>query len=247
MDYTTVADDFFLNMNLHTALKLPSSRETVLHFCEAVQKEFPQMTTFFQRDSGEFVLEGDRDADSYRWLEIQSRRLSAGYFNPSEMAMACHLHRWVLKRSVYYLGVGPLDVESLDVAFGFNMDYHGNRDAIVAEALLSGSHLGSAFLDEPGRSIGFEPTITLAMDEECCLQARLVIETRCGSYQVRTGQYEDEPISVYFTVRGYPRQGGLMNMDESFEQQCELAEDMVDRLVIPHVINPIAAAIAAAQ
>ena len=49
-DLSSVADDFFVNLNLQTAMALPNSRETVLHFCEAVQKQFGPMRSFFQRE-----------------------------------------------------------------------------------------------------------------------------------------------------------------------------------------------------
>jgi hypothetical protein len=244
MDFSDIADDFMVNMNLQTTLTLPSSRETVLHFCEAVQKEFPSMTQFYQRDTGEFVLEGDRDQGAYQWLELQPHRLMAGYFNPPSLEEARRMHQWLLDRSVYFLGVSPLDVERLDCLFGFNLDFEGNRDAVVAQALLAGSPLAALLSEGTGRPIEFEPALSVALDADCCLQARLSLETRCGPYQVRTGQYEDEPISVYFAVSQSPRPGRLLNIKDGFASQFEWCEDLAERFVAPQVINPIAAAIA---
>ena len=139
VDFSSVADDFFVNLNLQTTMPLPTTRENVLHFYEAVQKQFPSLTSFYVRDSGEYVLEGDRDSGSYRWLELQTNQLAAGYFSPPRREDAYRFHRWLLDRSIYYLGVSGLDVEALDVMFGFNLDYRGNRDAIVAQALLNRS------------------------------------------------------------------------------------------------------------
>jgi len=246
-DFQGIADDFFININLQTVLPLPQARETVLHFCEAVQKEFPAMTSFHQRETGEFVLESDRDRGSYRWLEMIGSRLTAGFFNPPSVADARRLHAWLLERSLYYLGVGGLDVECLDVLFGFNLDYQGNRDAIVSRALLGGTSLG-ALLEEAGEAtLECEPNLVVSLSEDCNLQARLSLETRSSSYQVRTGQYEDEPLSVYFTVRQYPGPGQVLDLKAAFARQCELCEDLTCRLVIPHVIQPLAAAIAAEQ
>jgi len=246
-EFSSVADDFFVNMNLQTTLALPQGRETVLHFFEAVQKQFAEMTNFFQRDSGEFVLESDRDKGQYQWLELQSHRLTAGQFNPPDLADAYGLHEWLLERSVYYLGVSGLDVECLDVLFGFNLDYRGNRDAIVTEALVGGSALAALGADAAMNPIEFEPNLVLAMDEDCSRQARLLLETRSSTYQVRTGQYDDEPVSVYFTVRQYPRPGELIPLKETFAQLYELCEDLSRRTVIPNVIHPIATAIASAD
>jgi hypothetical protein len=246
MDFSSIADDFFVNLNLETTMQLPDSRETVLHFFEAVQKQFPSMAGFFRRDDGEYCLEADREAGSYQWAEIHRRRLCAGHFNPPGMADAAGLHEWLLERSVYYLGIGGLDIEALDVMFGFNLDYTGNRDELVAEALLAGSPF-SGLLGEGLRPVEFEPSLVVAIDEGCYMQARIAIETRCNSYQVRTGQYDNEPISVYFTVRRYPQPDQVIDAVASFRRQREIAEDVVSRLVIPQVIRPIAEAIATAQ
>lgn len=246
MDFRNLADDFFVNLSLQTTLQLPDSRETILHFCEAVQKEFKEMASFYQRETGEFVLEGDRDSGSYQWMELQSRRLTAGYFNPPDAATAYRMHRWILERSLYYLGVSGLDVECLDVLFGFNLDYVGNRDLIVAEALLGNSPLGAMAGLGSTKPIECEPSMVIALEDECYLQARLSLETRSSSYQVRTGHFEDEPISVYFTVRQYPRLANVMDFQASFAHQCEVCEDLTRRAVIPNIIQPIATAIASA-
>jgi len=133
------------------------------------------------------------------------------------------------------------------VLFGFNLDYTGNRDMVVAEALLSESPL-ACFLSEPGiKAIEYEPNIVFSLDEECCTQARLSIETRCSSYQVRTGQYEEEPISVYLTVRGYPAQGKVLDLQEAFSQQFKICEDFASQHVVPQIVQPIAHAIATAR
>ena len=237
---------FPINLNLQTAMDLPNSRETVLHFCEAVQKQFSEMTSFYQRESGEFVLEGDRESGSYQWLELEARRLTAGHFNPPSLEHACQLHRWIVERSIYYLGVSGLDVEAIDVLFGFNLSYRGNRDAVVAQALLADTPLASLTEEPAAFPIECEPSFVVALDEGCHLQARLSVETRCSSFQVRTGQYDDEPISIYFTVRRYPAPGKLLKTQEAFAEQCALCEDLARRYVVGQVIQPIAAAIATA-
>lgn len=244
-DFNTVADDFFVNLNLQTTLALPNGRETVLQFCQAVQKQFPGMTSLFHRDSGEFVLEGDREAGSYQWMELQTHRLSAGQFNPPTMDDAIHMHRWLLDRSVYFLGVDGMDVECLDVTLGFNLDYVGNRDSIVADVLMGPSPLAALSAEGIGRCVEFEPSIVFALDDDCYLQAKLSVETRCSSYQVRTGNYADEPISIYFTIRRYPAPGKVMDVRSTFAELSATCIDMACRVIVPQVVRPLAAAIAA--
>ena len=243
-NFSNFSDDFFINLDLMTALQLPQSRETILQFFEATQKQFPDMADFYQRESGEYIIEGDRGAGSYRWVELETRRLSAGSFNPADTETACRQHSWVLDRSRYYLGISHLDVESQDLIYGFNLDFTGNRDAIVWEALLSGSLLAS-LVGQDMPIVNCEPSLIIGLEPTLGMQARLAIETHNSSYQIRTGNYEEEPISVYFTVRSHPRPGEQFDLVTSLRRQAEMAEDMLTNIVIPRIIQPIRSAIAA--
>lgn len=246
-DFGNYSDDYFINFDLHTSLPLPQGRETVLHFCEAVQKQFPDMTDFHQRENGEYALEGDRSGGSYRWIGMEARRFSAGAFNPTEAEDAYAMHAWLLDRSRYFLGVSHLDIESLDLVYGFNLDCTSNRDEIVHEALLSGSRLASFLNETDATALNVEPVFIVALDCDCALQARLAVETHNSTYQVRSGVFEEEPISIYFTVRAHPQPGRKFDMLESLTHQTEIAEDIVEKVVVPNIVYPIASAIAAAQ
>ena len=80
--YSSLCDDFYVNMNLSTEMELPANRETVLHFFERVQKTYPTMRNFYCRDRGDFVLEEDKDQGDYRWVTIENRRVCSGQVNP---------------------------------------------------------------------------------------------------------------------------------------------------------------------
>ena len=54
--YSSVCDDFYVNMNLSTEMELPHGRETVLQYFERIQKSFPSMRNFFCRERGDLVL-----------------------------------------------------------------------------------------------------------------------------------------------------------------------------------------------
>ena len=100
-------------------------------------------------------------------------------------------------------------------------------------------------LEVPGaRVINYEPSFTLVLDETCRLQCRLSVETRTDAHQLRTGQYDDDPISIYFTVRQYWGSGPDRTFLDSFRRQREIGEEMVQNLVIPKVVRPLAQAIA---
>ena len=242
--YGSFCDDFYVNTSLATELELPRSRETVLHFFECIQKDLSQMTRFFRTEDDELRLEEDRESDSYRWISIGADQLHSGHVNPSSLADAYHQHALVLELAPYHLTLSDLDANSLDVLFRFDFNYTGNHNEIVAEALFGGSPLG-AMTDLPGaRAIDYQPSVVVALDPMCRLQACLSVETRTTSYQVRTGQYDGDAISVYLTVRQFWSPDVGKTFCESFRQQCEVLEDILDSHILAQVVNPIAEAIA---
>jgi hypothetical protein len=233
------SDDFFVNVCLQTTLPLPQNRETVLNFCQAIQRQFPTMTSLTQRDEQEYVLEGDRESGSYRWMELHSHRLASGYFNPPAVDDAMAMHQWLLERSRSFLDTGGLDVDCLDLSYGFNLDYVGNRDDLVAEALLGQSPLAMLIGGGLGKCIECQPALVVSLDSDCATQARLMVETRCDTFQVRTGQYSPDPIGIHMTVRRHPQPGEVINVPEALEELSGLVQDITHRLVIPHVLEPI--------
>ena len=241
--YDNLSDDFFINMNLNTEMVLPTQRETVLNFFERVQKTFPSMRNFYSRETGDFILEEDKDQSQHRWLSIEKRRICSGCMNPETVESAMQQHALVLQLVPYMLSVSPLDCEALDFLFGFDFNYRGNHDEIVAEVLGGGPAIDT-LKDIPGMQVlNFEPSITIALEDSCRRQARLVVETRTNAYQVRRGDYPEESISVYFTVRQY----GSLQTESSFEETMhELRDDCEDLLrdhILDRVIKPLHQAI----
>ena len=238
------ADDFYVNLNLNTEMELPNSRDTVLHYFEQMKKAFPDLRNFYTRESGDLVLEGDKDESSYRWLALEPRRLCSGLVNPHALEDAYRQHEMVLELAPHMLTISVLDCEALDVMFGFDFNYEGNHDEVVAEALGVIPGLEALFDRSPARVINYEPTITLALEDSCRLQARLSIETRTNAYQVRTGEFGDDQISLYFTVRQYWGQGTEGSFLDAFRRQRTIGEEMLQSAVIPRIVRPLARAIA---
>jgi hypothetical protein len=242
--YFNDADDLYMNMNLNTEMELPTNRDTVLHYFEQMKKRFPELRNFFTRDNGDLVLEGDKEQGSYRWLAIEPRRLCSGQVNPESLDDAYRQHELVLELAPHLLTISMLDCEALDVMYGFDFTYDGNHDEVVAEALGVGSGLEGLLEVPSGRVINYEPSITLTLDESCRLQCRLALETRTNAYQIRTGEFPEDQISVYFTVRQYWGTGPELTFLDSFRRQREIGEEIVQRKVIPRVVRPLAQAIA---
>jgi hypothetical protein len=244
-EYSSFADDFYININLNTEMELPKSRDTLLHFFERMQKSYPEMTNFYTRENGDFVLEEDKEKGHYRWVSLENRRLCSGCVNPARSEDAYEQHELVLELAPYHLSVSTLDCEALDVLFGFDFTYGGNHDEIVAEA-LGITKAVEGILELPGaRVINYEPSATIALDENCRLQCRLSIETRTNAYQIRTGDFHDDQLSVYFTIRQYWGFGPRTTFIESFAKQRKVGEELVESHVLPNVVRPLAQAISA--
>ena len=244
LPYGSLADDVYVNMNLNTEMKLPESRETILDFFERVQKAYPTMRNFFTRENGDFVLEEDKEEGHQRWLSLEPRRVCSGYINPDDPDIANQQHQLVLQLVPYMLSVSPLDCEALDYMVGFDFSYRGNHDALVAEALGTGTAL-EALIDTSGAHVlNYEPSVTISLDESCCVQARIMIETRTNAYQVRRGEFPEDQISVFFTVRQY----GSLKADDSFEESFTRlrhhSEELMESYVVENVLQPLAHAIA---
>lgn len=233
--YESIADDYYINMHLNTEMQLPAGRETVLGFFERIQKTYPTMRNFHTRESGDFVLEEDKEQGHYRWVTIESRRICSGYVNPPSPAAAIEQHLLVLDLIPFMLSVSPLDCEALDLMLGFDFVYRGNHDALVAEALGFTPALES-MLNIPGaQPLNFEPSITMTLDEACRLQARLMVETRTNAYHVRRRDFPEEPISVFFTVRQY----GSLPVQSSYKEALQAISEKVDELMELHVVEQV--------
>ncbi|MBX7169163.1 MAG: hypothetical protein K1X74_22700 [Pirellulales bacterium] len=241
--YASLCDDFYINMNLGTEMELPSNRETVLHFFELIRKKYPTMRNFYTRDKGDFVLEEDKDQGQYRWTTIEPRRVCSGHVNPDSVATAMSQHELVLDLAPHMLALSPLDCEALDLMFGFDFTYRGNHNQLVTEALGVAPAM-ERLLDVPGTSvIHYEPSVTLALDDECRLQVRVSVENRTNAYQVRTGDFPEEQLSVYVTARQYGSLGPDMTFVAALGRLCSVCQDMVDNHVIDQILQPLARAI----
>ena len=242
-DYGMFSDDFYVNMNLATELDLPKNRESVLHFFEQVRKRFPPMANFYCREKSEFVLEEEKDRGAYRWVSTEPRRLNSGTINPDSIEDALELHRTILELVPYELSITPLDCESLSVTFGFDFGYRGNHNEILTQVIGVAPALEKLVSQPYGKVLSNEPSIQFALDEECRTQCRVSFESRTTAYQVRTGEYSEDQLSVYLTVRRYDSLGANESFDAEFIRLSALGRDLVDEYLVASVLRPLQEAI----
>ncbi len=131
--------------------------------------------------------------------------------------------------------------------FAFDFMYSGNHDEVVAEALGLNTTLESLLANagQPGHQL--RAVADAGPGRACRLQCRLSIETRTNAYQIRTGQFPEAPISVYFTVRQYWGRQPYKEFGESYRNQRRICQELVDSHIIPAVVRPLAQTIAAKQ
>jgi hypothetical protein len=231
-------------MRLGSQMALPHNRETLLHLFERVQKTYPGMTRFRKNDNGEFNLEEDRSSHSYRWVSLEPRRLSSGHVNPPSIEQSMGVHTMLLEAAPHHLGISPIEIDYLDVLFGFDLAFGGNHDEIIAESLLAECPL-TCLTEEPGaRAVDIQPSVTVSLSDDCRLQARIDVVTRTNSYQVRTGDYNDDVISVYLIVRRYWGDRPKDPLEELFQQMAKRADALCASYIVPRILRPISTAIA---
>jgi hypothetical protein len=202
------------------------------------------MSRFRKTDGGELNLEEDRTQESYRWISLDAKRLTSGHVNPASIDEALGLHTLLLELAPHQLGVSRLEIDYLDILLGFDLEFSGNQDEIVAESLIGSSPL-ICLGEEPGaRLVDFQPTVTMALSDDCRLQARIDVVTRTNSYQVRTGDYADDVISVYLILRRYWGDRPRVALEQQLKKMAERAGQLANTRVVPNLLKPISTAIA---
>lgn len=225
-------------------MELPTGRETLLHFFEQIKRKYPSLQNFYSRERNEFVLEEDKQKGSHRWVSAEAKRVCSGHMNPAEVDEAIEQHAFVMDTIPYTLSVSPLDCESLNLMYGFEFAYRGNHNELLAEALGISPAMEKLTEIEGAKLVAFDPSIQIALEDDCRTQCRLSVEARTTAYHVRTGEFPEEQVSVYLTMRRY----GSLDNDETYESKLrnlhERAISIIDDYVLENVVEPLRAIIA---
>jgi len=145
--FAALCTDFYVNQKLALKMDLPTNRETLLDLFQRIKRDLPGMDRF-RRFDDELALESPGEHAEYSWMALRPTSIRSGWVNPPALERAYRLHQLILDVSPFFLSISPLDVEYLELVFGFDVQAHGNRSAIVFEALLADSPLGQ--LVRPG-------------------------------------------------------------------------------------------------
>lgn len=241
-----VCDEFYVSSRLFLKLDLPLQRETVLHFFDRIRKDYPSLAKMHRREDGTLILE-DEGADDRprRWLRLDRNSLRIGQFAPTNLDEVQQYGQLVYTQAPYHLTFSELDYDHLEVVFGFELNYRGNHDQLVVEALqLDQTALGSLLADEDAKIIDAQPFFGVALNAGCDLQAYVEIKSRTTTFEVRQDSYEDQPITVMLTLRKYWGVEPPKSLAEAYNSLFQTAHEIASDKIVPHFVNPLAMAIA---
>ncbi len=238
------SDDFYVNVNLNTEMDISTSRDSVMHYFEQVRKQYPSMKNFYARERGEFVLEEEKEQGFYRWTSVEQRRVCSGYVNPPNYHDAIDQHTSILEQIPYTLSISGLDCESLNFMYGFDFSYRGNHAELIAEALGVSPALEPLLRGQATRLIGVDPSVQFALDSECRVQCRISVESRSSTLAIRTGDFPEEQLSVYLTIRRYGSLPVGTTYADAIKPLQEHAETITGEYLVENVLVPLQRAIA---
>ena len=241
-----VCDEFYVSGRLYLKLDLTPNRETVLHFFDRIRKEYPNLNKMRRREPASLLLEEDSDdRESRRWLRIDPGSLRFGQLAPANRDDVLAFGTTILTQAPFHLSFSDLDYDHLEVTYGFDLEYQGNHDQLVAETLLGESAgVGFLFGDRAARIIDVQPYFGIAITPGCDLQAYVEIKSRTTTFEVRSESYDGAPITVFLTVRKYWKAEKTTALAENLATLFETADELATEIVVPNFVNALAAAIA---
>ena len=89
-----------------------------------------------------------------------------------------------------------------------------------------------------------EPAIQFALTDDCRTQCRIAIETRSSAYHIRTGEFPEEQISVYLTLRRYGSLGTDTTYVDTLDELKAHASNILNKYVVENVLQPLQQTIA---
>ena len=241
--FATFCSDFCINQKIALKMDLPEAREPTLELFDRLRRQLPRLTRV-RRVEGEVALESAEDEQDFLWVALRQTSIRSGHVNPKSTDDGYKIHRAVLETAPWFLSMSPLDIDHIELVFGFDIETASHRDGIVYEALLAKSPLGSLLDCDHDHPIDVQPFVGISLTEGRELQASFEVKTRPHRADTKHSSTTD-PISVYLTVR---RNGPLSSLDELptiFATLCGHAERLAEQRAIPHLVMPIWQAISA--
>lgn len=242
----TRCDEFYVASRLFFKLELDPSRETLLHFLEQIRRAYPPMSRFHRLDDGSVVLEEEPRGERHgnRYVKIEPGALKFGYYHAESLECVERFGAHVLSQAPYDLSLSDLDYDYMEVAYCFDLEFRGNHDELIAETLFPDHPLLGAIGGEERNVVDCQPFFGVSVSDDCSTQAYLEVKSRTTTYEIRSGEYACQPLSVYLTVRRYWGFGGSNDLVAVHSELLTAGESLTQRRIIPTVVQPLIEAIA---
>lgn len=243
--FGALCDEFLINTRMFLKLELNPTRESTLHFFEQVRKTYPSLTRLRRRDDGGLVLEEDsEDGRGRRTVRLEQTAIKFSMSNPPSAAAARQFGQAILNHAPYALSLSELDLDYMDVVFSFELEYRGNHDELIADTFFPDNPLIRALSTDQTHVIDCQPFFGVSLAPDCETQAYVEIKGRTSTFELRTGEYEPAPLSVQLTLRRYWGSGELPAAAAVHQALLASGQQVAEERIVPHVVQPLAAAIA---
>ncbi len=236
--FGALCSDFYVNQKIDVTMDLPTTRETILDMFDRVKKVVPDMERL-RRFENEIALESSEVNGRYCWLALRKTSIRSGWVNPESFEEAYKLHQLILETAPWFLSINAIDVEAIELVFGFDLHARANRNEIVFDALLADSPLAALFEPSDETLLDVQPFLGLAIDDDSSIQAALEIKTRTSPRSVMEHSFDNEPLSVYLSVRKQGPFESIEQFSSVFGTLAGHAERLAEQRVIPGIVMPL--------
>ena len=237
-ELVAVCSDFYVNQKLSVKLDLPPSRESVSDMFERIRKKHPLLDQF-KRTEEELSLESKENNGQYQWLALKKTTLRSGIVNPECLLDAYELHELLLDIAPYYLSIRPIDIDYLEVMYGFDLHAPINRNEVVMDALFGGTLFSKLISSQEEDLIDLQPFIGIDLGVDPRLQAFVEVKTRMSNIDISSHRWSEDPISIYLTVRRVGPVGTEEKLQDVFKTIAFYLEKLSEERVLPFVVHPI--------
>lgn len=246
--FSALCHDFYINQKLSLKMDLPSSRETLLDLFARVRKSRPAMDRF-RRFDHELALESSARDGCYEWLALRQNSVRTGAVNPESLELGGELHRLVLEIAPYYLSINALDIDYLELMYGFDLEAPNHHDEIVFDALFADTPLGKLNENDQMAAMDVQPIFSFALDPARQYHVTYEVKTRAGDPESTEegmpadAPRSDEPISIFMSIRRMGPLDTIEQLIDVYQGMSMEAERLANDQVVPQLLTPISKAI----
>lgn len=240
--YKALCNDAYANMKLQLRMEIPRTREAILDLFERARKRFPTMQGF-RKTRREIALESPPHEMPHRWLGVRDAMVRCGCVNAENFEQATTIHRHLLETAPAYLSISPIDIDHVELMFGFDIAAAGNHDEIVMHALAGQSPL-AALTDMPEATLcDYQPVVGLSIGTNKDVECYFEVKTRPADPARAEYEPGHEPISVYLVLRKFGPFRDVKELPTVHAGLLRIGEEIIERRVVPGLLVPIREAI----